>query len=209
MAADDTELMTLVRAIVTNDEATMLRLLASSPALAGAGAREGATRQTARPYFLEEIGHYLYTGDTALHVAAAAYRPHIVQELLTTGATTAASNRRGAQPLHYAADGVPGGRRWNPVAQAETIACLIAAGADPNARDKNGATPLHRAVRCRCSAAVEALLDGGADPLRVNNNGTTAVQLATRTTGRGGVGSPAARAQQEEILHAFRPFVQH
>jgi len=77
---------------------------------------------------------------------------------------------------------------------------LIAAGADPNAFDANGTPPLHRAVRNRCAAAVGALLDGGADPHRKNGSGSTVKQLATMTTGRGGTGSAAAKAEQAEIL---------
>jgi hypothetical protein len=95
---------------------------------------------------------------------------------------------------------VPGSPRWNPRAQAATIACLIEAGADPNAADLGGTTPLHRAVRNRCAAAVAALLDGGADARRKNKRGSTAMQLATRNTGRGGSGTPEAKAQQAEIV---------
>ena len=58
----------------------------------------------------------------------------ICQDLIERGADCAAANRRGAQPLHYAADA----NTWNPDAQAATIDCLIRAGADPNATDKNG-----------------------------------------------------------------------
>ena len=76
----------------------------------------------------------------------------------------------------------------------------IAAGADPNAVDKSGVTPLHRAVRTRCAAAVKVLLDGGADVRCRNNNGSTPMQIATRTTGRGGSGSPEAKAQQAQIV---------
>jgi hypothetical protein len=65
-------------------------------------------------------------------------------------------------------------------------------------------TPLHRAVRTRCAAAVRALLDGGADPLRANGNGSTPLKLATQTTGRGGSGSPAAKAQQEQIVQLLQ-----
>ena len=78
--------------------------------------------------------------------------------------------------------------------------CLIEAGADPNAQNMDGATPLHRAVRTRCAGAVRALLDHGADPAIRNKNGSTAMQLALHTTGRGGSGSPEAKAQQQEIL---------
>jgi hypothetical protein len=47
---------------------------------------------------------------------------------------------------------------------------------------------------------VEALLAAGADPRATNRRGSTAMALARRTTGRGGSGSPEARAQQAEIL---------
>ena len=87
----------------------------------------------------------------------------------------------------------------NP-AQAATVACLIAAGADPNALDNSGVAPLHRAVRTRCAAAVSALLDGGADATLINASGSTPLQLATRQTGRGGSGSPKAKAEQAEIV---------
>jgi hypothetical protein len=200
MVARDTSLMTLVRAIVADDAATASRVLASSGSLVSARAGEGATRETARDFYLAEIEHYLYEGDTALHIAAAAYRLPIVRQLLTAGADVGARNRRGAEPLHYAADGIPGSPTWSPGAQAATVTGLIEAGADPNATDKSGVTPLHRAVRNRCAAAVNALLDGGADARRQNKSGSTPMQLAIWTTGRGGSGSPESRAEQEEIL---------
>ena len=61
-------------------------------------------------------------------------------------------------------------------------------------------TPLHRAVRNRCSAAVEALLRAGADPRAANAHGSTPSDLARWTTGRGGVGSEAAKAEQQIII---------
>jgi ankyrin repeat protein len=198
--------MTLVRAIVANDIATVSKLLDASPSLATAHAEEGATRQVAQEHYLDEIAHYLYAGDTALHMAAAAYRPEFVRMLVAAGADVGARNRRGAQPLHYAADGVPGSPTWNPGAQAATVTCLIEAGADPKATDKGGVTPLHRAVRTRCAAAVNALLEGGADVRRANKNGSTPMQLATWTTGRGGSGSPESRVQQEEILRLLERY---
>ena len=171
LAMSDDALMTLVMTIVAGDDAVVLGMLARNPALARTHFKQGATRQAARTYRIDEIGHYIYAGDTALHLAAAAYRQETVRQLLALGASVHAANRRGAEPLHYAADGVPGSRAWDPAAQAATIVCLIKAGADPNARDKGGATPLHRAVRTRCSAAVRTLLDGGADSPRTAGNG--------------------------------------
>jgi ankyrin repeat protein len=206
MKATDGALKTLVRAIVTGDEDIVSRLLASSDSLASARVEEGATRQDAEAYFLDEISHYMYAGDTALHIAAAGYRLSIVRQLIALGAGVGASNRRGARPLHYAADGVPGSTTWNPDDQAATITYLIEAGADPNAADKGGATPLHRAIRNRCAAAVNALLEGGADAKRTNKSGSSPTQLATWTTGRGGSGSAEARTQQEEIVRLLRRY---
>ncbi len=200
VADSDAELMVLLQAIVADDTGAVSELLAASPDIAKTPVREGATRQAASEHYLVEIEHYVYAGDTALHVAAAAYRPHLVSLLVASGADVLARNRRGAGPLHYAADGSPGSRHWSPGAQAETVASLIEAGADPNATDRSGVTPLHRAIRTRCAAAVSALLDGGADAGRPNGHGSTPWQLATWTTGRGGSGSPEARAQQQLIM---------
>ena len=200
--SSDSQLMALVRAIVADADAAAT-LLAASPQLARASFARGATRQSAKTWFIAPIGRYVYAGDTALHVAAAAYRPDVVRKLLAAGADVRARNRRGAEPLHAAAVGGPGSEAWDPPAQAATIALLIAAGADPNATDMDGVTPLHRAVRTRCAAAVAALIDGGADPARRNKGGSTSLRLARLTTGRGGSGSPDAKAQQQEILRLF------
>jgi hypothetical protein len=47
---------------------------------------------------------------------------------------------------------------------------------------------------------VEALLRAGADPRVANDHGSTAADLARWTTGRGGVGSDAARTEQRAII---------
>jgi ankyrin repeat protein len=200
----DTALMELVKAIAAGDTAAAYRLIAASPTLAIACFEKGATRQDAKPYYLDEIGYYVFTGDTALHVAAASYQRDLAQKLIGAGANVHARNRRGAEPLHAAAVGVPGSRTWNPRAQAAIITQLIAAGADPNAIDNNGVTPLHRAIRTRCAAAVKALIEGGADVRRMNHNGSTPMKLATHNTGRGGTGSQAAKLQQQEILRLLQ-----
>ena len=145
---------------------------------------------------MTEIAHYLYAGDTALHMAAAAFRPPIAKLLIARGADCRARNRRGAQPLHYAADA----NHCDPKAQAQTIKYLISVGADPNALDKSGVAPLHRAVRTRSLAAVRALLDGGANPRGKNNSGSTPLHLAVQNTGGSGSGSEHARKQQAAII---------
>ncbi len=199
LTSSEPSLRRLVDAIVANDGALFSRLIDESAVLATASFGKGATRQGADP-FLKEIGHYIYSGDTALHFAAAAYREKMAGKLIKAGANLRAKNRRGSEPLHAAAFGSPGSARWDPAAQAATIGCLIEAGADPNAQNMDGATPLHRAVRTRCAGAVRALLDHGADAGIRNKSGSTAMQLALHTTGRSGSGSPEAKVQQREIL---------
>ena len=190
----------LVEVIVSGDGAAAIRLLEASPQLARARAAQGATRQAPNQNFFDQVLHYMYVGDSALHMAAAAYQPLVVEQLIAMGADVRARNKRGAEPLHYAVDGGPGLPAWNPGAQSKIIAILIGAGADPNAVDKSGVAPLHRAVRNRCAGAVEALIDGGADPHAPNRNGSTPVLLATHNTGKTGSGSTEAKAQQEQIL---------
>ena len=145
-----------VEAIVSGDNVTAIRLLDASPLLAKERAAHGATRQYAKQSFFDRILHYMYEGDTALHMAAAAYQTFIAEELIARGADVRTRNRRGAEPLHYAVDGGPGLPAWNPNAQTKIIAGLIRAGADPNAVDKSGVAPLHRAIAalrcCRKSA---------------------------------------------------------
>jgi hypothetical protein len=203
-------LRALVRAIASHDRATASRLLAESPWLARLAVTTGATREAAEEHLVREIMHYVYAGDTPLHVAAAAYERAIAEELVSRGADVSARNRRGAEPLHYAADGIPESDAWNPDAQSAVIEFLIKEGADPNAGDKSGVAPLHRAVRTRCAAAVRALLKSGADPLRKNKSGSTPLHLAVQNTGRGRTGSAGSREEQAEIIrllldHGARP----
>ena len=198
--SEEHALQTLLRVIAARDRQTISRLLAASPTLARMALRVGASRDDERTYYLEEIAHYAYAGDTPLHIAAAAYQRDIAEELVSRGANVSAKNRRGAEPLHYAADGIPGSPSWNPDAQHSVVEFLIRAGADPNAEDKTGVTPLHRAVRTRCTPAVRALLSNGADALRKNKGGSTPLHLAVQNTGRGGTGSAASREEQTEII---------
>src|SRR5215813_8875286 len=92
--SSDAQLMRLARAIVADADAAA-SLLATSPMLARACFEQGATRQNPHAYFLARIGHYIYAGDTALHVAAAAYKTDIARKLIAAGADVRARNRRG------------------------------------------------------------------------------------------------------------------
>jgi hypothetical protein len=194
------ELMVLLRAIAAGDRRRASALIDGSPHLAVASASVGASRGASTAYFFSEIGHYVYAGDTALHIAAAAHRADIATDLIAHGANPGARNRRGAEPLHYAASGTPGSPQWNPPAQAATIEFLIRSGSDPNSTDKSGVAPLHRAVRTRCAAAVDALLAHGANPRLRNRSGSTPLHLAVQNTGRGGSGTAEAREEQAAII---------
>ena len=197
---DDGALLALFRAIACRDDVGTSRWLDSSHDLAVCPIHVGASRQDAETYFLTAIDHYVYAGDTALHIAAAAHHRDLAEALVTTGADARARNRRGAEPLHYAVYGSPGASQWVGGAQRDVITYLIEVGADPNTLDKSGVTPLHRAVRNRCSAAVRALLENGADPLLMNKNGSTPLHLAVQNTGKSRSGSEAAKDEQGRII---------
>jgi hypothetical protein len=190
----------ILSAILNDDRPRARALLKSDPGL--------ATRviDKARLY-QSKIVHWIYVGDTALHLAAAGYRVELVRLLLAAGADpNSAMNHRQSGPLHYAADGYLIGPAWNPEKQVQTIQCLLDAGAAINAPDKNGATPLHRAVRTRCAAAVKCLLERGSDPLLKNKPGSTPFHLAVQNTGHGGTGAEAAKAAQRQIIQTLLLF---
>ena len=190
------QFLDFIRLVTIGDVGMVSRELTLAPLLARTASDVGASRSNESQFFFAEIAHYLYAGDTALHMAAAAFRRDVIELLIAHGADCGAKNRRGAEPLHYAVDT----NRWKPEAQVEAIMYLLMAGADPNATDMDGVTPLHRAVRTRSAPAVQALLEGGANPTRRNKRGSTAMQLARLTTGRGGSGTERARQQQAEII---------
>lgn len=196
----DGALLGLFDAITSGDHGDVVRRLGASPDLARRPIRSGASRRGSDEYFLVAIGHHVYAGDTALHVASAAHDPGTAVLLVDRGADVRAQNRRGAEPLHYAADGRPGVEQWDPASQGELVTYLVEAGADPNALDKDGVAPIHRAVRTRSSAAVGALIKGGADPTSMNKRGSTPLHLAVQHTGRSDSGSPAAKEEQRRII---------
>ncbi|HEY2415239.1 MAG TPA: ankyrin repeat domain-containing protein [Pirellulaceae bacterium] len=187
----------LLKAIVEDDVRSVKRLLGAD--------RDLATRLIQKPrLYQSKIFHWIYMGDTALHLAAAGYRVEIVKALVKAGAdVNAAKNMRKSGPLHYAADGFITGPVWDAKRQVGTIRCLLEHGANIHLQDKNGATPLHRAVRTRCAAAVKFLLAAGADPTVRNKPGSTPFHLAVQNTGRGGSGEPAAIEAQREIIGTF------
>ena len=190
----------ILTAILDDDRPRARQLLKADPSLASRLIDEARLYQS-------KIFHWIYSGDTALHLAAAGYRVELVRLLLAAGADpNSKANHRQSGPLHYAADGYITGPVWNAKRQVKTIQCLLDAGADINAQDKNGATPLHRAVRTRCAAAVKCLLESGSDATLKNKPGSTPFHLAVQNTGRGGSGAEAARAAQRDIIQDFLSF---
>lgn len=206
---DDRTLRLLMERIAAADEAAVRQLLSADPQLARRALADGATRSDAAGHFLTEINHYVYAGDTALHIAAAAHQPEVTCSLLGSGADPSARNRRGATPLHYAVDGTLGPSASDPEPQLAVVETLINAGADPNAADRSGVTPLHRAVRNRCTAAVRALLDAGADAERKTPRGSTPLMLANHQNGRSGSGQPHAKTRQAEIIALLQQHFDH
>jgi hypothetical protein len=190
----------LLRAIVENDRATVRKVLNRDPMIV-TRLIPGAT------FYDSKIFHWIYRGDTALHLAAAGYRVELVELLLEVGADpNAAHNHRHSGPLHYASDGFLDNPEWDPKKQVETIQRLLDKGAKIDLQDKNGATALHRAVRTRCAAAVRYLLKSGADLTTWNKPGSTAFHLAVQNTGRGGSGSAKAMSAQRQIINDFLAF---
>lgn len=186
--------------IVDDDLARVKELLKAEPKLATCRVAEATLYDS-------KILHWLYSGDTVLHLAAAGHRVELVRLLLAAGSDpNSRMNHRRSGPLHYAADGYIISPDWNAKSQVQTIQCLLEAGADINAQDKNGATPLHRAVRTRCAAAVKCLLDAGCDAKLKNKSGSMAFHLAAQNTGRGGSGAESAKEAQARIVREFLAF---
>jgi len=69
----------LFAAILDDDRAKVKELLKIDPGLAQRGAEKDGSYES-------RIAHWIYSGDTALHVAAAGYRVEIARMLLASGA---------------------------------------------------------------------------------------------------------------------------
>src|SRR5262245_41295618 len=104
----------LIQAILDDDRKKAHELIPADPSLIVERVSEARLYDT-------KIFHWLYVGDTALHLSAAGYRVEIVKLLLAAGADpNAAMNHRHSGPLHYAADGYIIGPAWDPERQVKT-----------------------------------------------------------------------------------------
>src|SRR5437868_9998424 len=119
----------ILAAIIDDNRETVKALLKQDRSL--------ATRLINKPRLCQsKIFHWIYVGDTGLHLAAAGYRVEIVRLLLAAGADpNAAKNMRKSSPLHYAADGFITGPVWDAKKQVATIRCLLQNGADIHLQD--------------------------------------------------------------------------
>ncbi len=181
----------IFEAVIEGEEA-VARLLRSSPELSQA--------RIEQDYLVETIPHWLYVGDTPLHLAAAALRTGAAKLLFESGANANAENRRGATPLSYACDPRPkSGGTWDPAKQGEIIELLVRHGAKLEQVDRGGATALHRAVRARSPEAVRQLLKAGARvDVQLSKSGSTPIHLAVQSTGASG--TAGAVSEQLEII---------
>ena len=110
-------------------------------------------------------------GNFPLGLAAFFGHPASVRLLLERGASVsaAAQNPMQVQALHAAVAG----------RNAEAVAAILDAGADPNARQQVGYTPLMGAASANREDIVDLLLARGADPSLLSDDGQTASGIAT------------------------------
>jgi ankyrin repeat protein len=91
--------------------------------------------------------------------------------LVSRRADVNAAQPDGTTALHWAA-------HWN---DAETVAMLLAAGANPKVVNRYGASPLSEAVSSGSVAMIDALLKAGADPKTLSTpDGETVLMTAAR-----------------------------
>ena len=148
------------------------RRLAARPALATMASDTGATRPGPSTFFFKDIAHYLYQGDTALHMAAAAFRRPVAEFLVAHGADVHAKNRRGAEPLHYAADA----NRFEPDATGRNghlsaVHWRRSERIEQGRRRAAAQSGAHAVAR----GGTRAAIDGGANPRLPNKAGVDAL----------------------------------
>src|SRR6059036_1302291 len=121
-----TSMDAILTAILDDDRSRVEKLLKADPRLA-------TSLIDAARLYQSKILHWIYVGDTALHLAAAGYCVELVRLLLAAGADpNSTKNHRQSRPLHYAADGYINSSAWNAKRQVQTIQCLLDAGAAIN-----------------------------------------------------------------------------
>jgi ankyrin repeat protein len=127
-----------------------------------------------------------------LHEAAWRGDVAAIERLLNGGAEVDATDDMGATALYWAA---LGGHRSGPHdcagedgARPETIAALLALGADPNAQDRrpkglgrsSGWTPLFVALHHEQFNSARVMLEHGADPNLLSDQGLSVMSMAAQ-----------------------------
>src|SRR5262249_11224825 len=144
----------IFEAVLESDEA-VAQLLRISPDLSQA--------RVGQDHLVETIPHWLYVGDTPLHLAAAALRTGAAKLLLESGANAHAAIGRGRSWLSSASETRRNsGVTFDPAQHGEVIELAVQHGAIAEQVDDAGASALHRAVRARSPPAVRQLLKAGA-----------------------------------------------
>lgn len=141
----------IFEAAVLGDTVRVKQLLANDPALVNAYSGDGAT---------------------ALHFACFFNHPETAEELLRQGSVVNAvsHNTMKVTPLHSAA----------AARNAELVATILHAGANPNAQQQSGYTALHSAAFHNDVEMAKALLAAGADRNLRSDEGHTAAELAAQ-----------------------------
>ena len=110
-------------------------------------------------------------GNQPLHLACMNGYIRSARLLLSSGASSGASNNDGKTPLHYVAKRVSG--------ISELCDILLAHDADIHAADKDGNQPLHLACMNRNIESARLLLFSGASSCSSNNIGKTPLHYAS------------------------------
>ena len=92
---DDQDLLVFFRAIAAHDLHEVVRVVGSSPRTAVSPIHVGASRGDPNIYFLDTIRHHVYSGDTALHIAAAACMQEAAELLIANEARVRAAEPTG------------------------------------------------------------------------------------------------------------------
>lgn len=112
-----------------------------------------------------------FTSETALHLAARACSPEVVQRLVKMGADPNSTTKRGDTPLLLALT-YPGDKSM----LTPTTHALLRSGARGDRCDNNGDSILHLAFKTGGIAAVKDMVENGASVDCSDSNGDTLVQ---------------------------------
>jgi ankyrin repeat protein len=156
-------------------------------------------------YYDSPISHWMYTGDTAMHLLCAAKQIEGINQLIDNGCgINTNNNRRKSTPLHYACEYIFEQDVYDQEQQEKLILKLIELGANINAEDKNGNTPLMTAIRSRALKAVQVL--NTLNPILKTEHLDKIERMLNSNTGRGGVSCEQAKANLIEIKKLMVPY---